>query len=181
MKLHQHIQSVLCLLILISGIFLLNGCSPQSITLQEDMIRLVKNGELPRQMLNDISYQVREKIEQDTHSSFALDMDTYEDRLTYWANAEMADIRGIITRKYSEEPTSTDTKATVSPEILSVKTEILFTGFTVSDDQAVWQYVLAELTCEDGQWVVKNYDLESDESVDPDLLIDGETLMWLNN
>jgi hypothetical protein len=180
MKPHQRVRRLLCLLIIISGIILLNGCS-SSITVEEDLIRLVKKGELPGQMVDNIVYEVRQKIEQDTHSGFALDMENYEDRLSYWMNAEMADMRGTITRKYSEEPTPSDVNATVAPEILSVKTEIFFKGFIVSDDKPVWQYVLAELTYEDEQWVVQDYDLENDDEVDPNLALDGVMLKWLHS
>jgi hypothetical protein len=178
MKPHHRIQQFFCLIILLSGVILLNGCS-SSITVEEDLIRLVKKGDLPRQMLDNIVYEVRQKIEQDTHSSFALDMNTYEDNLTYWVNAEMVDMRGIITRKYSGEPTPSDTHATITPEILGVKTEILFKGFIASDDKSVWQYVLAELTYEDEQWVVQKYDFEDDDEVDPNLALEGVMLKWL--
>jgi hypothetical protein len=180
LKPHQRIQRLLCLVIIISSVIFLNGCS-STITAEEDLIRLVKKGDLPRQILDNIVYEVRQKIEQDTHSGFALDMDNYEDRLAYWMSAEMADMRGIITRKYSGEPAPTDTQATIAPEILSVKTEILFTGFFVSDDKPVWQYVLAELTYEDEQWVVQKYDFEDNDAVDPNLALEGVMLKWLHN
>lgn len=180
MKLHQNIPRLFCVIIIISGILLFNGCSP-SITVEEDLIRLIKMGELPRQMLDNIVYEVRQKIEQDTHNSFALDMDNYEDDLTYWVNAEMADMRGIITRKYSGESTPSDTQVTIAPELLGVKTEILFKGFIASDDEAIWQYILAELTYEDEQWVVQDYDLENKNEVDPNLALDGVVLEWLHS
>lgn len=156
-----------CLLAFLLGLLSLTGCS-QKVAYQEDLAVSIKAKRLQRKELDNIAYQVRETFEQRTREGFALDFESYDDRLTYWLNAEMVNICGLA--RLEAEPTEEQPR----PEIVGANVVVIFKGFILSSDQSVDQVVYAALDYRDGQWQVTGVREITEKKSDVGFKLDGQ-------
>ncbi len=161
-------------LLALLGLLSLASCAPKTITYQLDLVRTVQEGQLARQELDNIAYQAREYAESHVRSDFSQDMDSYQDRLAYWVNAEMLDICGIIT---VEEKQSTQSSA---PENISVQALIVYQSFAVPANTMQLRTVYADLVYRDERWEVKSAQEQTDESPGIELTLDNHDVLWLS-
>jgi len=167
-------------LLALLGLLFPPGCAPKTVTNQLDLVGAVQNKQLARQELDNIAYQAREYAENHVRSNFSQDMESYQDRLAYWVNAEMVDICGIIT--VEEKLPNNDKQSTQSsaPENISVQALIVYQSFAEAANTMQLRTVYAELVYKDERWEVKSAQEQTDESPAIDLTLDNHDVYWLS-
>ncbi len=169
----------LYLVMALFGLLSLTGCAPKTITYQLDLVATVQNGQLARQDLNNIAYQAREYAESRVRANFSQDMESYQDRLAYWVNAEMVDICGVVTVK-EKLPDDKQPATPTPPESISVQALITYNSFVEAANAMQWRTVYAELVYKDKRWEVKSAEEQTDQSPPVTLTINGQTALCLS-
>lgn len=167
------------LVLALLGLLSLASCAPKTITYQLDLVGAVQEGQLARQDLDNIAYQAREYAESHVRSNFSQDMESYQDRLAYWVNAEMVDICGIITVEEKLPDEDKQPAKSATPEGISVQALIIYESYVESADAMQWRTVYAELAYKDERWEVRTAEEQTDQSSPVTLTINGQNVLCL--
>ncbi len=166
------------LVIVLLGLLSLTGCAPKTITYQLDLVGTVQDKQLARQEVDNIAYQAREYAERHVRRNFSQDMESYQDRLAYWVNAEMVDICGVITVE-EKLPDGKQPATPTPPESISVQALITYNSFVEAANAMQWRTVYAELVYKDERWEVKSAQEQTDQSSPVTLAINGQNALCL--